>query len=91
MKDIYRPEYRPERYCHTGLQPMKIYTRNMSNGEAVGGRSRSYGFFALVAVFILLIACVNFIDLAKARSAMRLECSEGGRRAAVVADRAVYE
>ncbi|RRA99964.1 ABC transporter permease [Larkinella rosea] len=55
------------------LQPMKeVYLyADYEDGKAVGGRIEYVRIFALVAVFILLIACVNFMNLATARSAVR--------------------
>ncbi|NDU97666.1 ABC transporter permease [Spirosoma terrae] len=41
------------------------------NGKSVGGRIEYVRVFGLVALFILLIACVNFMNLATARSATR--------------------
>jgi predicted permease len=41
------------------------------NGKNVGGRIEYVRIFSVVAIFILLIACINFMNLATARSAMR--------------------
>lgn len=41
------------------------------NGVASGGRIVYVNLFSLVAVFILLIACINFMNLATARSSRR--------------------
>ncbi|MCW3116349.1 MAG: FtsX-like permease family protein, partial [Chitinophagaceae bacterium] len=41
------------------------------NGEIVGGRIEYVRLFSLVAIFILLIACVNFMNLTTARAAKR--------------------
>ena len=41
------------------------------NGKSVGGRIGYVSVFSLVALFILLIACINFMNLATARSATR--------------------
>ena len=41
------------------------------NGNLAGGRIEYVRAFTLVAVFILLIACINFMNLATARSATR--------------------
>ena len=41
------------------------------NGQAVGGRIEYVRIFSIVALFILLIACINFMNLSTARSAMR--------------------
>lgn len=55
------------------LQPYKdihLYS-NWREGELVGGRIDYVRTFALVALFIVLIACINFMNLATARSAQR--------------------
>ncbi|WP_080054701.1 ABC transporter permease [Spirosoma aerolatum] len=41
------------------------------NGKSVGGRIGYVAVFSVVALFILLIACINFMNLATARSATR--------------------
>lgn len=44
---------------------------NFENGRAVGGRIERVRIFAVIAVFILLIACINFMNLSTARSEKR--------------------
>lgn len=44
---------------------------NFENGYPTGGRIEYVRLFGLVAVFILLIACINFMNLATARSQKR--------------------
>lgn len=44
---------------------------NFENGVATGGMSDYVDMFTLIAVFILLIACINFMNLATARSEKR--------------------
>jgi len=41
------------------------------NGKAVGGRITTVRLFAIIAAFILLIACINFMNLSTARSEKR--------------------
>ena len=41
------------------------------NGKAVGGRITMVSTFGIVALFILLIACINFMNLSTARSEKR--------------------
>jgi putative ABC transport system permease protein len=44
---------------------------NIKNGRIEGGRIEYIGIFSLVAIFILLIACINFMNLTTALSAKR--------------------
>jgi putative ABC transport system permease protein len=41
------------------------------NGRTAGGRVQYVGLFTVVAIFILLIACINFMNLSTARSVKR--------------------
>ena len=41
------------------------------NGELSGGRIQYVQLFSIVAIFILLIACINFMNLTTARSVKR--------------------
>lgn len=50
-----------DRYLHS----------NMKNGVVTGGRIEYVRLFSLVAVFIMLIACINFMNLTTARSIKR--------------------
>jgi predicted permease len=73
------------------LQPfgeMYLYS-NFENGRQAGGRIEYVRLFLLVAVFVLVIACINFMNLATARSAKRtkevgIRKVVGGSRAALV-------
>jgi putative ABC transport system permease protein len=47
-----------------------LYSRN-ENGQLVAGRMVTVRLFAVIAVFILLIACINFMNLSTARSEKR--------------------
>ena len=47
-----------------------LYSR-FTNGIADGGRIEYVRLFSVIAIFILLIACINFMNLATARSAKR--------------------
>lgn len=56
-----------------GLQPyrdMYLYS-SFGNGVPDGGRIEYVNLFTLVAIFILLIACINFMNLSTARSVKR--------------------
>lgn len=55
------------------LQPVHdihLYS-DYKDGKQAGGRIEYVRLFSIIAVFILLIACINFINLATARSAKR--------------------
>lgn len=55
------------------LYPVKqlhLYS-NFENGQVVGGRIERVRIFTLIAIFILLIACINFMNLSTARSEKR--------------------
>ncbi|GAB4019733.1 ABC transporter permease [Spirosoma migulaei] len=59
------------------------------NGKSTGGRIEYVRIFSLVALFILVIACINFMNLSTARSALRTKevCIRkvvGARRFALV-------
>jgi putative ABC transport system permease protein len=43
------------------------------NGQIAGGRIQYVRLFSLVALFILLIACINFMNLATARASLRMK------------------
>ena len=49
---------------------LRLYS-SFENGKAVGGRIESVKLFGIIAVFILLIACINFMNLSTARSEKR--------------------
>jgi ABC-type antimicrobial peptide transport system permease subunit len=55
------------------LQPYseKYLHSNFKDGYLNGGRIEYVNLFSIIAIFILLIACINFMNLATARSAKR--------------------
>ena len=76
MKSIYAryvPERKDAKSTYPILHPLTdvyLYSE-YKNGKVVGGRIEYVRIFSIVALFILLIACINFMNLATARSAMR--------------------
>ncbi|MBV9962583.1 MAG: ABC transporter permease, partial [Parafilimonas sp.] len=47
-----------------------LYSKS-ENGQYIGGRIETVKLFAIIAAFILLIACINFMNLSTARSEKR--------------------
>ncbi len=58
---------------------------NYENGQQAGGRIDYVRLFSVIAVFILLIACINFMNLSTAKASRRLK--EVGIKKAVGAGR----
>ena len=51
----------------------KYLYNHYENGAATGGRISYVKMFSLIAVFILLIACINFINLSTAKASIRIK------------------
>lgn len=58
---------------------------NYENGEQSGGRIEYVNLFSMIAVFILLLACINFMNLFTAKASRRMK--EVGIKKAVGAHR----
>ncbi|MEO9484975.1 MAG: ABC transporter permease [Ekhidna sp.] len=59
---------------HFFLHPMskwRLYSNWNEKGEQAGGRSDYVQLFTAIAIIILIIACINFMNLATARSEKR--------------------
>ncbi|HVZ57640.1 MAG TPA: ABC transporter permease [Chitinophagaceae bacterium] len=72
MADEYKG-YQPSKMTELGLQPLTdihLHSHTDYEAEPNGDISRVY-IFAAVAAFLLLIACINFMNLSTARSALR--------------------
>jgi putative ABC transport system permease protein len=68
---------------------LRLYSK-FENGVPVGGRIDAVRVFALIALLILLIACINFMNMSTARSEKRakevgIRKVAGARRGALVA------
>ena len=69
------------------LQPMKNWhlRADFKNGINTGGRIQYVWLFGIVGLFVLLLACINFMNLSTARSEKRAK--EVGVRKAIGSDR----
>ncbi len=68
-----RPKDKEYAHITTMLWPMKdwhLYS-NFTNGKQDGGQIKFVKLFSLIAAIILLIACINFMNLATARAGQR--------------------
>jgi putative ABC transport system permease protein len=86
IKDITKPHVRGS-YEEIGLHPMdrwRLYDE-FRNGKAAGGRIRQVRLFTLIGCFVLLLACINFMNLSTARSGQRAK--EVGLRKAIGSQR----
>jgi putative ABC transport system permease protein len=75
VKDfIYRYQQKNKNFLtELALQPFseKYLHSSFKNGKIDGGRIEYVRLFTVVAIFLLLIACINFMNLATAQSAKR--------------------
>lgn len=73
--------------AETFLYPLSQYrlNGNFENGKPAGGRIQIVSLFGIVAALILLVACINFMNLSTARSEKRAR--EVGVRKAIGAGR----
>lgn len=87
MKDIFKRYVSEKADNYPILQPLKdFYLYGIyKNGKPVSGRIAYVRIFMIVAAFILLIACINFMNMATARSSLRAK--EVGMRKVVGAGR----
>ena len=69
----YNKEMDKNFYIELGMQRFdQTYLHsNFKNGKITGGRIEYVRLFSIVAMFILLIACINFMNLTTARSLKR--------------------
>ncbi|MBM1106512.1 ABC transporter permease [Aurantibacter crassamenti] len=62
-------EFNPQLFLH----PMKDWhlRGSFENGKQVGGRIKYVWLFGIIGLFVLLLACINFMNLSTARSEKR--------------------
>ena len=72
IKDVTKPHIKGS-WEEIGLHPMDkwhLYDRH-ENGQLVGGRLQSVRLFGVIGGLVLLLACINFMNLSTARSGKR--------------------
>ena len=87
LLDFLKRHWREDPWYTNHLQPLKdirLHSHLRSEVEPTGNIAYVY-VFSIVAVFVLIIACINFINLSTARSAKRAK--EVGLRKVVGAQR----
>jgi putative ABC transport system permease protein len=62
-------KYKPEVFLHP-MSKWHLYSE-FKNGKNVGGRIEFVWMFGIIGVFVLLLACINFMNLSTARSEKR--------------------
>ncbi|HEU5291197.1 MAG TPA: ABC transporter permease, partial [Cyclobacteriaceae bacterium] len=62
-------KYKPEVFLHP-MTKWRLYS-SFKEGKNVGGRIEFVWLFGIIGVFVLLLACINFMNLSTARSEKR--------------------
>jgi len=74
----------PVTYQLQALKDMYLHSK-FENGKSVGGRIQYVKLFSVVGIFILVVACINFMNMATARATIRAK--EVGVRKVIGAQR----
>ena len=69
LKDEDDRKYKPEVFLHP-MSKWHLYSE-FKNGKNIGGRIEFVWLFGIIGVFVLLLACINFMNLSTARSEKR--------------------
>jgi ABC-type antimicrobial peptide transport system permease subunit len=72
--DVYNKEQTPRSYIRLGIArygDVYLHSNFDKQGNITGGRIQYVKLFSVVAVFLLLIACINFMNLTTAHSIKR--------------------
>src|SRR5579871_99352 len=87
--DAYNKDQNKNFYLQLGMQKFgeQYLHSDFKNGEIEGGRFEYVKLFSIIAIFIMVIACINFMNLTTARSVKRAK--EIGVRKVVGAVRGV--
>ncbi len=69
VKEHLKEENTAQLFLHP-ISKWRLYS-NFENGKIAGGMIEYVRMFTIIAIFVLVIACINFMNLATARSASR--------------------
>ena len=87
IKSLLSEQNDKQRSCEMFLFPMKDWylKGEFKDGKQVGGRIKYIHLFSIVALIILLLSCINFVNMTTASATQRLK--EIGVRKSLGADR----
>lgn len=86
VKSLYQDAEKYEGELFTQKYSDRYLYNNYVNGKQSGGRIEYVKLFSVIAIFILLIACINFMNLSTAKASRRMK--EVGIKKVVGAGRA---